>query len=97
VYTTDLSGAALTMSVTQTDQSVQMGMWGKVLVGTLQGDRVTVTYRDDACFGCSPQRPFSIDMTGLVGERQIHDIDVHMYQAVIDPCDKTYRGTCAMN
>jgi hypothetical protein len=85
------------MSVTQVDQNVEAGIWGMVFTGALQGDRVTVQYRDTACSACSPQRPFSIDMTGLVGDRQIRDIDIRMYQALSVSCEKTYRGTCATN
>jgi len=98
VYTTDLDGAALTMTLTQTGTALEAGMWGKTLIGALQSDgAVSLLYRDTTCTYCSPNRPFIIELSGNGAPGQISNIFIRMHQSSIDECEKTYRGVCAAN
>lgn len=98
VYRSDLSGQSLTMNVTQTGTSLQVGMWGLVMDGTVEPNgQVILQHRDETCYACGPDYPFVIDVTGTGGVRQITNINIHMWQNSIDECEKSYRGTCAAN
>ena len=98
VYTTDLRGDAVTMTVTQEAEMLEVGMWGKILTGTVDADgQVSLLYRDITCTTCSGQRPFLITVEGVAGDDQLANLAIRMYQVGVGECEKTYRGTCATN
>jgi hypothetical protein len=98
VYLSDLSGPDQIMSVSQAAATLEAGIWGRVLAGTVEPNgAVSLVYRDTDCSVCSPTRPFVIELAGTAGERQIRNITIRMYQIGVGECEKSYRATCATN
>lgn len=98
VYTSDLSGAAVDLTVSQVGSSVQIGAWGVVLTGTISvTGSLQFSRRDTECGNCSAARPFIIEGFATAAPRQLRDLSIRMRQELSVECEKTYVGTCAAN